>query len=228
LYGWIEPFFEQSEPALEPGQIWLGQPIGLPPRRGLKLEKIDPKDDRKLAFKVTGRTGETFDHPPVHSLGLRSDEAVVVAKAKRDRPVVVLGGTTATRLGGTTATRLGGAAGDAGTVEADAARDAGTVMVVPVDAANGYDEQTRRRVSRYEFANAFYLPAWERPRFAEGFARLDHTQPVRLADLAEPLGLKLSADALDALVEWFVAFATDRRPDDSLILEYRREQLGRE
>lgn len=221
MYGWIEPFFEQAEPALEPGQIWLGQPIGLPPRHGLKLEKIDPKDDRKLAFKVSGRSDDTFDHPPVHSLGLRSDEAVVVAKAKRDRPVVVLGGTTATRLGPDTA-------GDAGIVEADPARNAGTVMVVPVHAANGYDEQTRRRVSRYEFANAFYLPAWERPRFAEGFARLDHTQPVRQADLAEPLGLKLSADALDALVEWFVAFATGRLPADSLILEYRREQLDRE
>jgi hypothetical protein len=222
LYGWIEPFFEKAEPAIEPGQIWLGQPIGLPPRHGLKLEKIDPKDDRKLAFKVTGRTDDTFDHPPVHGLGLRSDEAVVVAKARRDRPVVVLGGTTAPRL-------EPDADGDAETVQAGAARDPGTVMVVPVHAASGYDEQTRRRVSRYEFANAFYLPAWERPRFAEGFARLDRTQPVRRAELAEPLGLKLSADALDALVEWFVAFATDRRPPhDSLILEYRREQLGRE
>lgn len=36
----------------------------------------------------------------------------------------------------------------------------------------------------------------------------------------------LSSDALDALVEWFVAFTTNRQLDDSLILEYRREMLS--
>jgi hypothetical protein len=55
---------------------------------------------------------------------------------------------------------------------------------------------------------------------------LSRTRLVKLLYLAEPLGLKLSADALNALVEWFVAVATDRQPDDSLILEYRSQQLG--
>ena len=99
-------------------------------------------------------------------------------------------------------------------------------MVVPLHAADRYDEQTRRGVSRYDFANAFYLPASERPPFAESVARLDHVQPLRRAELTEHRGVRLSDDALDALVEWFVAFTTNRLPGDSLILAYRREQLA--
>lgn len=208
MYGWIEPFYESAEPAIEPGHIWCDQPIYLPPRHGLKIERVDPHDDRKLELTVCGRTADTFNHPPIHSLKLESSEAAVVAKAKRNRPVIVLGGTTATEL------------------RSSSTRHADTVMVVPVYGADQYDEHARRRVSYYEFTNAFYLPACDRPRFDEGFARLDHAQPVRQALLVEHRGLKLSSDAVDALVEWFVAFSTNRQLDDSLILEYRKEKLG--
>jgi hypothetical protein len=81
-------------------------------------------------------------------------------------------------------------------------------------------------VAAYGFTNAFYLPASAQPGFPEGFARLDQAQPVVRAHLTDHQGLKLSADALDALVEWFVAFSTNRQPEDSLILEYRRERLA--
>lgn len=174
----------------------------------LKIERVDPQDDRHLEFTVCGRTADTFNHPPVKSLRLESSEAAVVAKTKRNRPVIVLGGTTATEIR-PVSTRL-----------------AETVMVVPIYGADQYDEHTRRRVSYYEFTNAFYLPACDGPRIDEGFARLDHTQPVRQTHLVEHRGLKLSADALDALVEWFVAFSTNRQLDDSLILEYRKEKLA--
>ena len=207
MHGWIDPFYEKAAAAVEPGQIWSAQPITLPPRHALKIEKVDPKDDRKLDFKLRSRTDDTFGHPPIHSIGLRSDEAAVLARATRGRPVVVLGGTSGAQL------RPG--------AEADA-----IVMVVPLYAADGYDEAARRGAARYQFANAFYLPASQRPRFDERIARLDHTQPVCRADLGGHLGLRLAGDALDALVEWFVAFATGRRLDDSLILDYRAEQLA--
>jgi len=119
-------------------------------------------------------------------------------------------------LGGTTSTDLK----PSGTTAAD------IVMVVPVYGADQYDEHTRRRVSYYEFTNAFYLPTNSRPNFDEGFARLDHIQPVVQSQLTRHRGLKLSSDALDALVEWFVAFSTNRIPDDSVILDYRREVLA--
>jgi hypothetical protein len=207
VHGWIEPFYEAAAPSVEPGQIWCDQPIYLPPRHGLKVERVDPKDDTNLNFSIVGRTRDTFDHPPIHSLKLESSEAAVVARAKWNRPVVVLGGTTATEL------------------RPQDTRHASTVMVVPVYGADQYDEHARRRIAYYEFTNAFYLPACKSPRFDEGFARLDHAQPVRESDLRDHRGLKLSSDALDALVEWFVAFTTGRAPEDSVLLEYRREML---
>jgi hypothetical protein len=208
VYGWIEPFYEEAAAAIEPGHIWCDQPIYLPPRHGLKIERVNPQDDRELDFRVCGRTADTFDHPPVHSLRLGAGEAAVVAKSKKDRPVIVLGGTSATDLR------------PEGSMVAD------VVMVVPVYGADQYDEHLRRRVSYYEFTNAFYLPAHDRPAFDEGFARLDHVQSVAQSDLSRHRGLKLTSDALDALLEWFVAYATGRIPDDSVILEYRRDMLA--
>lgn len=157
---------------------------------------------------MCGRTADTFDHPPVHSLKLGAGEAAVVAKSKKDRPVIVLGGKSATDL------------------RPESSKVADVVMAVPIYGADQYDESLRRRVSYYEFNNAFYLPANGRPAFDEGFARLDHVQPIAQSHLTRHRGLKLTSDALDALVEWFVAYATDRIPDDSVILEYRREMLA--
>ena len=239
MYGWIEPFFERAEPAIEAGHIWSGQPIALPPRHGLKIGRIDPTDDAKLTFEVTGRGDDLFGHPPIHSLAMSSDEALVLARATRGRPVIVLSVTAAAALAADgprdDATPVAGKAGAAavgevaaaaaaGEVGAGVAAGEGTAVVVPLHPAVRYDEDIRRRIARYEFANAFYLPASTRPRFEECVARLDHVQPVLCADLTEHRGLKLSADALDALVEWFVAYTTNRIPSDSLILDYRREQ----
>jgi hypothetical protein len=74
VFGWIDPFYEAVEPALEPGHIWCDEPIYLPPRHGLKVERVNPKDDRELELTVCGRTADIFDHPPVHSLKLESSE----------------------------------------------------------------------------------------------------------------------------------------------------------
>lgn len=209
MLGWIEPFLEVTAAAVEPGHIWADQPIYLPPRHGLTIERVDPSDDRQLNFSVAGRTAAIFNHPPVHSLKLESTEGAVVAKTKRDRPVIVLGGTSASEL----------FAGP------DKATAVDTVMVVPVYGADQFSEHMRRRIAYYEFTNLFYLPAHSNPTFEEGFARLDHVQPVHRNHLSRHRGLKLSSDALDALIEWFVAFATERQPTDSIIAEYRREML---
>ena len=210
MHGWIEPFLERADAAIEPGHIWSAQPIALPPRHALKIGRVNPKDDAKLDFKLVERGDGAYGHPPIHSLGLSSDEALLLARATRDTPVVVLGAAA------TAAAQLG----DDGPLAGEHA------MVVPLHAADRYDEQTRRGAARYEFANAFYVPASQRPRFAESIARLDHVQPVPRAELTGHHGIRLSADALDALVEWFVACTTNRLPGDSLILAYRREQLA--
>lgn len=208
MHGWIDPFYDPAAAAIEPGHIWCDQPIYLPPRHGLKIERVNPSDDSNLNLTICGRTTDIFTHPPIHSMRLESTEAAVVAKTKRNRPVIVLGGTTASEL------------------LPHRTSHADTVMVVPVYGADQFDEHARRRIAYYEYTNAFYLPALKSPKFDEGFARLDHAQPVSRDHLTGHRGLKLSSDALDALVEWFVAFTTNRQLDGSLILEYRKAMLS--
>lgn len=209
MFGWIEPFLEPCGSAVEPGHIWTDQTIYLPPRHGLAIERVDPNDDRQLKFAVCGRTAEIFDHPPVHSLKLESTEGAVVAKTKRDRPVIILGGTSASEL----------------SAGRDRAAIADTVMVLPIYGADQFSAHMRSRIAYYEFTNLFYVPAHAVPSFDEGFARLDHVQPVHRNHLGSHRGLKLAPDALDALIEWFVAYTTGRQPTDSIIVEYRREML---
>ena len=178
-----------------------------PPRHGLQITRVTPEDDRKLKFAICDRTADVLDHPPVHSLQLDSTETIVVAKARRNRPVIVLGG------------RGASTPRDA----SDSATLTGTVMVVPVHDAGRHSEGMRRRIARYDFTNLFYLPSCPALGFEEGFARLDHAQPVDIEHLGGHRGLRLAPDALDALVEWYVAYATERAPQDSIILDYRRE-----
>lgn len=213
MHGWIEPFYAASQASIAPGEIWCGdQPIELPPRGALKIARVDPEDDSGFKLAIGERTAGTFDHPPLHSLQLASTEAIVVAKARRGRQMIVLGG-------------RGAATVQAGS---DEPRRTGTAMVVPLYAAGELSERQRRRIARYEFTNLFYLPACPRPRFDEAFARLDQAQPVDVEQLGEHRGLRLAPDALDALVEWYVAYATERAPADSMIADYRREMRSAE
>lgn len=207
MYGLIEPFYEVADAAKEPGHIWCDEPIYLPPRHGLKISRVSPDDDTTLGLTICGRTADVYAHPPVKSLKLESSEAALVAKTKRDRPVIVLGGS-------------------ATEIKPSSTQYAGTLMVVPVYGADQYDERTRRRLMYYEFTNGFYLPAFGRPPFDEGFARLDHVQPAFADRLVRHCGIKLVPEAIDALVEWLIYSTTNRLPDDSLILAYRREMLG--
>lgn len=145
----------------------------------------------------------------MHSLHIESTEALVVSKTKRNRPVIVLGGRRASNV----------------MARSDRATHTDTAMVVPVYGADQFTEAMRRRIAHYDFTNLFYLPACPALSFDEGFARLDHAQPVDVKHLSKHRGLRLSSDAVDALVEWYVAYATERAPDDSIIIEYRRAML---
>jgi hypothetical protein len=205
MHGLVDPFYEKSGPAIEPGQIWCDQPVYLPARHGLKITRVNPKDDSNLTYKVGGRTAEIFDHPPVHSLKMESTEGAVIAKVKRDRPVVVLGGKSASEF----------------SPSRGRARHAEIVMVLPIYGADQYEEQVRKRMMIYDFTNAFYLPADSSLGFDEGFARLDHIQPISEAHLSKHRGFKLAAEALDLLHEWFMTFLTNTKPTDSIIEDYR-------
>jgi hypothetical protein len=209
MLGWIDPFYEPADPAVAPGHVWRAQPVALPPAHALTVDRVSPRDDARLSVTVADRTAAPVDHPPVKRLGLRSDDALLAATAAPAQLAIVLSAAAATDF-----------AGDADT------RDADTVFVVPWRAIDLQPEPTRRRVAAYGFANAFYLPAAPEHRYPESLARLDHAQPVPRASLTAHQGFALSSDALDALVEWFVAYSTGRRFGDSLIAQYRAEKLA--
>jgi predicted glycosyltransferase len=74
----------------------------------------------------------------------------------------------------------------------------------------------------YDFANVFYLPADPALGFDEGFARLDHIQPVAANHLSNHRGMRLAPEALEVLKEWLIQFLTGSRPTNSVIEEYRQ------
>jgi hypothetical protein len=209
MHGLVDPFYERSSATKEPGQIWCDQPVYLPARHGLKITRVDPKDDTKLDYAVCGRTVEIFNHPPVHSLKMASNEGAIVVKTKRDRPVILLGG---------------GGASDFSPGKKPT--HAEIIMAVPVYGADQYDEQIRRRMEIYDFANVFYLPADTALGFDEGFARLDHMQPVSEHHLSRHRGLRLADEALAVLHEWTMRLLTNSKPVDSIIEQYRSERVA--
>lgn len=206
MHGLIDPFYDACKPAIEPGHIWCDQPVYLPARHGVKIARVDPQNDSNLDYKVCGRTAEIFGHAPVKSLGMESTEGAVIAKTKRDRPVIVLGGAHASEFFP--------AEGRASHAE--------IVMVVPVYSSSQYEAQVRRRMQIYDFTNVFYLPEAPSLGFKEGFARLDHVQAVAQAHLCKHKGMKLADEAFDALTEWLASFLAGLKPADSMIEDYRR------
>lgn len=206
MHGLIDPFFEPAPVAdVAPGHIWCDQPVYLPAQHGLKVKRVDPNDDHNLDYEVCGRTSEIFNHPPAYSLKMESTEGAVIAKTKRDRPVVVLGGGSASDFS-----------------PSRKPRHAEVVMVVPIYGADQYDEEIRKRMRMYDFANVFYLPADRLLSFDEGFARMDHLQAVSAKHLSKHRGLKLSDEALAILHEWLMRFLTEAQPADSMIEDYRK------
>lgn len=175
MYGYIDPFYVQASVSNDAGHIWNDQPIYLPPGHGLKLTRVNPQDDRDLDFEICGRTAETLDHPPLHSLKPASTEALVVSKAKRDRPVIVLGGGAASNV----------TPGVAPPTHLD------IVWAVPVYGGDQYTEALRRRIQVYDVENYFYLPEDRELDFDEGFARLDHAQALRRTSLGTHRGVRL-------------------------------------
>jgi hypothetical protein len=229
VHGWID-FYEPAAAAVAAGQIWLGEALALPVGHGLRIDRVSASDDARATVTFTERAGgegggatgraasgartarparaaKATDHPPIKRLGLRSDESAAVVVTRR-QPLIVLGGAHAAEL------------------TADGPRDAETVLVVPVQETSALPQPLRRQIAAYAFPNAFFLPAAPEHRFAEGVARLDQAQPLPRALMSAHAGVALTADALDALAEWYVAYSIGRRFEDSLIADYRRERLA--
>jgi hypothetical protein len=212
VHGFIDRFYDrakQGQPDLiERGEVYEDQPVYLPSRHGLRITKVDPMDDRVLDFELTGRTEDIFNHPPITKPKLPSGEALIVGQAKWARPVIVLANEGFDLLAGP-----------------GIARPSGMFLCAPVYGGDQFEEEMRSRVRAYEYPNLFYLPESKVPLFGEGLVRFDHLQAIRRSDLRRRKPVRLSADALAAMEEWLFHYLTGRLPTDSLIAEYRAEEL---
>ncbi|MCI0634919.1 MAG: hypothetical protein L0206_13530 [Actinobacteria bacterium] len=215
MHGLIDPFYEAA-PGGQPnniqrGQICEDQPVYLPAKWGLRITRVDPMDDRNVGFEITGRTEDVFSHAPlVGPPPLADGEAFIVGKAKLRRPVIVLAGEGFELFAGP-----------------QAAKPSDTFLCAPVYGGDQYAEEMRKRVRAYEYSNFFYLPQSKSPLFREGMVRFDHVQAIRRDHLRNRARAQLTADALLALQDWLYHYLTGRLSADSLIGEYRAEELAR-
>lgn len=213
MYGLIPQFYDDPRPGapddIRRGDVYLDQPVYLPAKWGLRLTNIDPRE-RDPDFELTGRTEDIFNHSPIKKLNLDSREALIVHKAKWQRPVIVLSEASAVEP----------IAGKGTALPSD------SFLCVPVFGGDQFPKGLRARIAAYEFPNLFYLPSSTKPPFDEGFIRLDYVQAIRRNDLRSRR-CALTEDARNALDDWLVHYLTGRLPAESLVGDYRSEELAK-
>lgn len=215
MHELIDPFYEpapRGQPNnIQRGQIYDDQPVYMPAKWGLRITRVDPMDDRNVSYEITGRTQDIFSHAPlVGPPPLADGEAFIVGKAKLRRPVIVLAGEGFELFAGP-----------------QVAKPSDTFLCAPVYGGDQYPEEMRKRVRAYEYSNFFYLPESSAPLFRDGMVRFDHIQAIRRDHLRNRARAQLTADALLALQDWLYHYLTGRLSADSLIGEYRAEELGK-
>ncbi len=189
------------------GHIYAAQPTYLPAPFGVRLSNLaDDAPDMEL---TRHRAQDLFLHAHCRGLGLPPGEALVVAKAKWDRPVVVLGEPGTELL-----------------ARRDKARRTDNFVCAPIYGADQFSAGHVRRVAAYAYPNLFYLPASVSPAFDEGFVRLDHLQAIARQHLRQRRAAMLSAEALELLRHWLMNYLGGGLPATSPIARYREQAMA--
>lgn len=210
--GLIDPFYVTARTdqhhRIEVGEFYLDQPVYMPPKYGLRINRVTAADEVD-DVDIIGRTQDLYNHPPVRRLRLGNDEALVVTKSKKNRPVLVLAQPGGNPLPGP-----------------DTVADAHTWLCAPIYGGTQFSQNMRRSIRAYKYPNLFYLPECASPSFREGFVRFDHLQAIPEQHLTRRMPARLSEDAIEALHEWLFFYLTQRLPSNSVIAEYRQEKLA--
>jgi hypothetical protein len=217
---WICETFYQELPVAErlsfrPGQLYSGLVVYPSDRpEVLTVDRYDPKE-QKVSFSLTAFSAKIEPHYPVASLGLASDEFLVVQQGKR-RPVIILGAVAAEWIVGKTPQKL--------------------YLCAPIFSFKDLHSQDFvLRVQAFCYPNLFYLPAASPGLAYESVVRLELTQPI-LKGALQPvvshsarMPLALSEDAhlyfLNHLSLFLLGSPYAQHLDD-LVAQYRQELLG--
>jgi hypothetical protein len=209
MHGLIDPVYVDDARGrgaddVRRGDIYLSQPVYLPGRHAIRIRNVDPKESRPPEFEIAGRTQDVFQHTPIKwPLDLPWGEALVVSRAKWERPVIVVSDGVASEV-------LAGPG---------RSRPSKSYLCVPVYGCDQHPTEVIERIARYQYPNLFYLPKSVRPGFEEGFARFDHLQAIDVGHLRSRKCC-LSDDALGFFDEWLIYYLTNRRPAEGFVQLY--------
>jgi len=190
------------------GQIYAAQPTYLPAPFGIRLSDVGGDDAPDMEI-TRARTQDLFQHDHCKAFALPPGEALVVAKAKWNRPVVVLGEPGTELL-----------------ARRHKARRADSFVCAPIYGADQFSAGHIASVAAYAYPNLFYLPASVSPPFDEGFVRLDHLQAIARPHLRARRSAMLSAPALELLRHWLMNYLGGGLPAASPIAAYREHALA--
>lgn len=152
-------------------------------------------------WEIRREDDSTFEHPPLRRPELRADEAFVVLKAKR-RPVIIMSSHP-----------------EVWTYRSGQRREE-VFLVIPMFSFEEDPVEFKLRMKALSYRELFYLAEDAVLGMEEGFARFDRSHVVAKKWLRRR-GVRLSADALDVMTEWFNFFLTGKASD--FIIEYRND-----
>lgn len=190
---------------LERGQFCRAPVLYLPPQaQSVAIQSYNPADEsgNRYAIVPSGSDLSQPDHPPVHDIHLRHDEALYAVKGKR-RPVIIM-------------SRRNEAWAPAGGRLAESG-----LICVPVYSFHPNDiPEFRDRVRAHEYPSWIYLPGGSVIR--ESFMRLDRIQVIEESHL-DPMRVALTEDALWFASEWMRYFLTGEI--EPVLEDCRRETM---
>jgi hypothetical protein len=199
---WVNVDLTQRQRALfSPGQMFWAPIIYRDDAlQLLRLEHYDPQDERKSRFRLTpqSETIDAFNHFPVKDLGLRSDEEMVVFRAKH---------------------RSAALFSVAMTQPDDQPEKGRSFLLVPHYSFHPDDPaDLKESIRLFQYSALFHAPAHADLRIPDGFFRFDRISVVPRQALIEPMGHRLSNDAFNFMTAWFDTFRTGVLADDVLAL----------
>ncbi len=207
----VEQYYQSTRVAdgklLSRGQLCWAPGYYLAPNiTTVELTSYDPRDERRNRYAILPNPPEDllFNHTPVHEIGLKYNEELLVIKAKMRLFVIASQKPILWPAGAGRLSERG-------------------FVCLPLYSFHSTDPpDIRARVEALEYPWWIYLPENKNLRTKEGFIRLDRVQVIE-ERLIKPITIALTGDALFFISEWLRYYLTEEI--EPIFLEDRKESL---
>jgi len=191
----------QEQNRYERGQIYWAPSLFIEGELKVLYPRGEPPwGTEPTLWEIRRGNSSTFEHLPLERLELRADEAFITLKGKR-RPVIIMSSHP-----------------EVWTYTSGQRREE-VFLVMPMFSFGEDDTvEFKLRMKALSYRELFYLPENPSLQMEEGFVRFDRTHVVPKRWLRRR-HIKLSADALLVITEWFNFYLTGEASD--FIVQYR-------